>query len=208
MLPHELEPLGELVSNLRWSWHQKTQDVFAAVDPELWEQVGRDPVRLLGEVPSDRLAKLAKDEVFLARVREAHDDLRRYLTDDRWYQEHDGDSPKAVAYFSPEFGITHVLPQYSGGLGILAGDHLKAASDLGVPVIGVGLLYQRGYFRQALDSATGAQTELYPYNEPSQLPIAPVRTADGERLRLRFQLPGRDIWVRAWEARVGRVRLR
>jgi starch phosphorylase len=207
VLPHELEPLGELVSNLRWSWHLKTQDVFAAVDPELWEQVGRDPVRLLGEVPSDRLAESAKDEVFLARVREAHDDLRRYLTDDRWYQEHDGDSPKAVAYFSPEFGITHVLPQYSGGLGILAGDHLKAASDLGVPIVGVGLLYRHGYFVQSL-SREGWQQERYPVVDPNNLPLTLLREADGTPVRIHIGLPGGGQLAAAiWVAQVGRVPL-
>ena len=207
MLPHELEPLGELVSNLRWSWHQKTQDVFAAVDPGLWEQVGRDPVRLLGEVPSERLAELVKDEVFLARVRDAHDDLRRYLTDDRWYQEHDGDSPKAVAYFSPEFGITHVLPQYSGGLGILAGDHLKAASDLGVPIFGVGLLYRHGYFVQSL-SREGWQQERYPVVDPNNLPLTLLREAHGTPVRIHIGLPGGGRLAAAiWVAQVGRVPL-
>jgi starch phosphorylase len=207
VLPQDLEPLGELVSNLRWSWHQKTQDVFATVDPDLWEHVGRDPVRLLGEVPSDRLAELAKDEVFLARVREAHDDLRRYLTDDRWYQEHDGDSPKAVAYFSPEFGITHVLPQYSGGLGILAGDHLKAASDLGVPIVGVGLLYRHGYFVQSL-SREGWQQERYPLVDPNNLPLTLLREADGTPVRIHIGLPGgAQLAAAIWVAQVGRVPL-
>lgn len=207
MLPEPLEPLGELVSNLRWSWHRRTQDVFAAVDPGLWEQVGRDPIRLLGEVPSERLAKLAADEVFLARVREAHDDLRRYLTDDRWYQEHDGDSPEAVAYFSPEFGITHVLPQYSGGLGILAGDHLKAASDLGVPIFGVGLLYRHGYFVQSL-SREGWQQERYPLVDPNNLPLTLLREADGTPVRVHIGLPGgAQLAAAIWVAQVGRVPL-
>lgn len=202
-----MEPLGELVSNLRWSWHQKTQDVFAAVDPDLWEQVGHDPVRLLGEVPSERLTELAEDEVFLARVREAHDDLRRYLTDDRWYQDHDGDSPAAVAYFSPEFGITHVLPQYSGGLGILAGDHLKAASDVGVPIVGVGLLYRHGYFVQSL-SREGWQQERYPVVDPNNLPLTLLREAGGAPVRIHIGLPGgAQLAAAIWVAQVGRIPL-
>ena len=155
VLPEPLAALGTLAGNLRWSWHGPAQDVFAAVDPQLWERVERDPVRLLGEVSRARLDELAADEVFLDRLGEQQRDLDRYLTEDRWYQRSvvgDGGQggPRSIGYFSPEFGVAAVLPQYSGGLGILAGDHLKAASDLGVPVIGVGLLYKHGYFSQGL----------------------------------------------------------
>ena len=134
-LPAPLAPLSELVMNLRWSWHPASLDLFRDVDPETWEAVAHDPVRLLGEVSPERLAELADDQVFLARLAAAHADLRDYLTTPRWYQSLDS-APRSIAYFSPEFGITEVLPQYSGGLGILAGDHLKAASDLGVPITG------------------------------------------------------------------------
>ncbi len=207
MLPPALVPLGELVSNLRWSWHPPTQEVFAAVDPSLWEAVRRDPVRLLGEVPPERLAELATDGAFLARVRSAHDDLQRYLTEDRWYQSADGDAPQAIAYFSPEFGITHVLPQYSGGLGILAGDHLKAASDLGVPIVGVGLLYRHGYFVQSL-SRDGWQQERYPLVDPNNLPVSQLRDADGSPVRVHVGLPGgRRLTALVWVAQVGRVPL-
>ena len=164
-LPDKLTPLGELVMNLRWSWNPDCLDVFEAVDPETWEAVGHDPVRLLGEVGADRTAALAKDRRFLRRLSDAYDDLHDYLEQPRWYQGL-ADAPRAVAYFSPEFGITEVLPQYSGGLGILAGDHLKAASDLGVPIIGVGLLYRRGYFNQSL-SPDGWQQERYPPIDPT-----------------------------------------
>ena len=156
LLPPTLAPLGELAANLRWSWHPETQDVFAAVDPALWADSGRDPVRLLGEVSAQRWDELAADEDFVRRLGEVRADLESYLTKPRWYQrvsdgrESDVAWPRQIAYFSPEFGITAVLPQYSGGLGILAGDHLKAASDLGVPIIGVGLLYRHGYFKQSL----------------------------------------------------------
>jgi starch phosphorylase len=141
VLPAPLEALGELAGNLRWSWHPETQDLFADVDPSAWAASGHDPVRMLGAVPMRRLEKLAADERFLARLTAARADLEHYLSGDRWYQRQaagDASVPRAVAYFSPEFGITAVLPQYSGGLGILAGDHLKTASDLGVPIIGVG----------------------------------------------------------------------
>jgi glycogen phosphorylase len=207
VLPEPLEPLGELVSNLRWSWDAKTQEIFAAVDPERWEQVGHDPVALLGDVPPERLEELAKDEDFLARVRDAHRDLQRYLTEDRWYQDTDGDAPEAVAYFSPEYGITHVLPQYSGGLGILAGDHLKAASDLGVPIVGVGLLYRHGYFVQSL-SREGWQQERYPVVDPNNLPLTLLREADGSAVRVHVGLPGGARLAAAiWVAEVGRVPL-
>ena len=207
MLPETLAPLGELVANLRWSWHAPTQEVFAAVDPSLWEVVRHDPVRLLGDVPPERLGELAADEGFLARVRSAHEDLQRYLTEDRWYQRTDGDAPATIAYFSPEFGITHVLPQYSGGLGILAGDHLKAASDLGVPIVGVGLLYRHGYFVQSL-SRDGWQQERYPLVDPNNLPVALLRDTDGSPVRIHVGLPGgRHLAAAVWIAQVGRVPL-
>jgi starch phosphorylase len=141
-LPPELGSLRSLMLNLRWSWHAGTRDLFAAIDPASRELAEQDPVALLAEVPLDRLTALAADGDFLRRLAAASDDLREYLSGPRWYQEQDGGGtaagsrPAAIAYFSPEYGITAALPQYSGGLGILAGDHLKAASDLGVPLIG------------------------------------------------------------------------
>ena len=205
-LPEPLAPLGELVSNLRWSWHPATTDLFSSVDPALWRTVGFDPVRLLGEVPAERLDELAADEGFLARLHEAHADLRRYLEEDLWYQSL-SDVPRSIAYFSPEFGITEVLPQYSGGLGILAGDHLKAASDLGVPILGVGLLYRAGYFTQAL-SPDGWQEEQYPALDPNGMPLALLRDASGEPLQVSLDLPeGRVLRAQIWKAQVGRVPL-
>jgi starch phosphorylase len=207
VLPEPLAPLGELVNNLRWSWHQPTQELFAAVDPAVWDEVRHDPARLLGEVPTARLAELAKDQDFLARVTDVHADLQRYLTDERWYQASSGDNPAAIAYFSPEFGITHVLPQYSGGLGILAGDHLKAASDLGVPIIGVGLLYRQGYFVQSL-SREGWQQERYPVVDPDNLPLTLLRESDGTAARIQVGLPeGRTLAAAIWVAQAGRVPL-
>ncbi|RIQ20215.1 alpha-glucan family phosphorylase [Jiangella rhizosphaerae] len=207
VLPEPLAALGDLVTNLRWSWHQPTQDLFSAVDPRLWEEVGHDPVRLLGEVRPERLAELAADPAFLGLVHAAHDDLRHYLTEARWYQDHDGRAPRGVAYFSPEFGITHVLPQYSGGLGILAGDHLKAASDLGVPIIGVGLLYRHGYFVQSL-SREGWQQERYPVVDPDNMPLVRLREPDGTPAHITVGMPGgRVLTAAVWVAQVGRVPL-
>ncbi|MDQ4051300.1 MAG: alpha-glucan family phosphorylase [Actinomycetota bacterium] len=208
VLPDALSALGDLAGNLRWSWHPETQDVFAEVEPTLWEANGQDPVRLIGEVGRERLEMLAADEGFRERLQAAKADLDRYLGEDRWYQRRGPEQgPASIAYFSPEFGITAVLPQYSGGLGILAGDHLKAASDLGVPIIGVGLLYRHGYFKQSL-SREGWQQETYPVLDPDGLPISLLREADGSRATISIALPGGpDLKARIWVASVGRVPL-
>ncbi|MFN2624530.1 MAG: alpha-glucan family phosphorylase [Mycobacteriales bacterium] len=205
-LPEPLAPLAELVMNLRWSWHHETLDVFEAVYPELWQQVGADPVRLLGAVPPARMESLAKDRKFLRRLSDGYDDLQDYLTQPRWYQGLDG-VPASIAYFSPEFGIAEVLPQYSGGLGILAGDHLKTASDLGVPIIGVGLLYRAGYFNQTL-SPDGWQLERYPAIDPYGLPLTLLGDDGGAPLRVQVGLPGGGaLRAQVWKAQVGRVPL-
>ncbi|MDH6700243.1 glycosyltransferase family 1 protein [Streptomyces sp. MAA16] len=207
VLPEPLQPLSDLARNLRWSWHAETRDLFHSVDPERWAASDRDPVRLLGSVPSARLAELAQDRRFLRRLTAAADDLDDYVRGARWYQAQSGELPAAVAYFSPEFGITAALPQYSGGLGILAGDHLKAASDLGVPLIGVGLLYRHGYFRQTL-SRDGWQQEHYPVLDPHELPLTLLEEADGTPARVALALPGgRQLHARIWLAQVGRVPL-
>ncbi|NJP45081.1 alpha-glucan family phosphorylase [Actinacidiphila epipremni] len=206
VLPEPLRPLGDLAQNLRWSWHQETRELFQSIDPEGWRAAQGDPVRLLGTVGKERLAALASDRRFLRRLAAAADELSDYLAGPRWYQEQT-DLPEAIAYFSPEFGITSALPQYSGGLGILAGDHLKAASDLGVPLVGVGLLYRHGYFRQTL-SREGWQQEQYPVLDPNSLPVTPLREADGSAARTSLVLPGgRSLHARIWKAQVGRVPL-
>ncbi|MCU7822776.1 alpha-glucan family phosphorylase [Kitasatospora sp. DSM 101779] len=213
VLPEQLQPLHELALNLRWSWHPETRELFRSVDPEVWAAVGEDPVRLLGEVPAARLAALAADRRFLRRLGDLHDDLRDYLAGPRWYQSAPpvggagSPLPEAIAYFSPEYGIAAALPQYSGGLGILAGDHLKAASDLGVPIIGVGLFYRHGYFRQSLDR-DGWQQERYPLLDPDELAVSLLREEDGSPCRVDLALPaGRTLGARIWKAQVGRVPL-
>ncbi len=207
VLPEALSSLGTLAGNLRWSWHPPTQDVFAAVDADLWDRTGHDPVALLGAVDAGRLEELAADRIFLDMLAEAQADLDRYLSGDRWYQQTGSETPRSVAYFSPEYGITAVLPQYSGGLGILAGDHLKAASDLGVPLIGVGLLYRQGYFKQSL-SREGWQQETYPVLDPDELPLSLLHEADGSRALIRITMAGgAELVARIWVARVGRVPL-
>ncbi|MFG3494760.1 alpha-glucan family phosphorylase [Streptomyces sp. NPDC047928] len=210
VLPEPLRPLSDLARNLRWSWHTETRELFQAVDPDGWRTCGGDPVRLLGSVSAVRLAELAKDRRFLRRVAAVADDLDDYLRGRRWYQNQNaqgGELPAAVAYFSPEFGVTAALPQYSGGLGILAGDHLKAASDLGVPLVGVGLLYRHGYFRQSL-SRDGWQQEHYPLLDPNELPLTLLRRPDGTPSRVTVALPaGRCLYAHIWVAQVGRVPL-
>ena len=208
MLPQTLQPLGDLVMNLRWSWHLPTQDLFASIDPEAWEGNGGDPARLLGGLSPDRLDQLAADDAFVDRLRAAHADLEQYLVGPRWYQQGEReDTPRCIAYFSPEFGITEALPQYSGGLGILAGDHLKTASDLGVPIVGVGLFYRHGYFRQSL-SREGWQTEHYPVNDPDGLPLTLLREDDGTIPYVHVGLPGgKRLAAKIWIAQVGRVPL-
>jgi starch phosphorylase len=212
VLPEPIAALGELASNLRWSWHQPTRDLFAGLDEERWRRVKHDPVALLGDLPPETLQALAEDHGFVRRVLDAEADLQQYLTQPRWYQQYaDSESergvPASIAYFSAEFGITAVLPQYSGGLGILAGDHLKAASDLGVPVVGVGLFYKTGYFKQSL-TREGWQQETYPVLDPDGLPLALLREEDGSPSEVVVGLPGgRRLVAHVWKAQVGRVPL-
>ncbi len=205
-LPTPLAPLAELVLNLRWSWHFASLDLFESIDPDAWQAVGHDPVRLLGEVSPERIAELAGDQDFLGRMAAVHADLQRYLTEPKWYQSLEG-AASSIAYFSPEFGITEVLPQYSGGLGILAGDHLKTASDLGVPILGVGLLYRAGYFKQSLN-AEGWQQERYPPLDPHGLPLTLLVGADGNPIEVTVPTSGgATLHAQIWKVLVGRVTL-
>jgi glycogen phosphorylase len=208
-LPAPLAPLRTLMLNLRWSWHAPTRALFAEIDPAAWESSRHDPAGLLASVSQQRLAELASDEGYLRRLNAATGELTDYRTGSRWYQlsGYDASGPAAIAYFSPEYGITAALPQYSGGLGILAGDHLKSASDLGVPVIGVGLLYRHGYFTQSL-SAEGWQAERYPAWDPAGLPIALLRDGAGAPARVKVGLAGgAELAAHIWIADVGRVPL-
>ena len=211
-LPGPLAALHGLMLNLRWSWHGPTADLFASIDPGAWAASGGDPVAMLSGLPSARIAALATDEDFLRRLGEAERDLRQYMSEPRWYAaessgQGDQAGPAAVAYFSPEYGITAALPQYSGGLGILAGDHLKSASDLGVPLIGVGLLYRHGYFTQSL-SADGWQAERYPSDDPNGLPLELLRDSAGAPVHVTVGLTaGRQLAAQVWVAQVGRVPL-
>ncbi|QEO10527.1 alpha-glucan family phosphorylase [Protaetiibacter larvae] len=207
VLPEALAPLEELAANLRWSWHQPTLELFRDIAPELWDELGKDPFGLLGEVPPARLGELAADTSYVARAEALRDELRAYLSEPRWYQGLGPDAPATIAYFSPEFGIADALPQYSGGLGILAGDHLKSASDLGVPIVGVGLFYRSGYFHQSI-SREGWQLESYPVLDPDGLPMSVLRGPDGAAAQVVLALPdGKALTARIWRLAVGRVTL-
>ena len=209
-LPERLAALDQLSNNLRFSWDKPTQDLFATIDPTLWERCGRDPVALLGAVKPARLDELALDEGFLRRFDELAADLNDYLSRPLWYQQQQQAGvamPTAVAYFSMEFGVAEVLPNYSGGLGILAGDHLKSASDLGVPLIAVGLYYRSGYFRQSL-TADGWQNETYPSLDPQGLALRLLTDATGDPVLVELSLPdSAQLRARIWVAQVGRVPL-
>ncbi len=202
----DVEHLEQLALDLFWSWNHSADELWGQIDAELWT-LTHNPWVVLQTVSRSKLANLLADPAFRSRITDLIERRRRQLEAPGWFQEaHPEAKPGAVAYFSLEFMLSEALPIYSGGLGNVAGDQLKAASDLGVPVVGVGLLYQQGYFRQVID-ADGQQRALYPYNDPMQLPITPVRGRDGEWLRLEVALPGRKLWLRAWQADVGRVKL-
>src|SRR4051812_37582615 len=200
-LPEALAPLHELAMNLRWSWDARTRDLFRWDDPATWEVTGHDPVRLLGLVSRDRFEALAGDPAFMAFLDEVSGDLRRFLSTPLWFQGRQAKSPlRSIAYFSPEFGIAEALPPYSGGLGVLAGDHLKAASGLGVPLVGVGLFYREGYFRQEL-TPDGWQQERYVALDPHAMAVVP------QDVEVQVELGDRTLWAGVWKATVGRVPL-
>src|SRR5688500_13027669 len=186
--------------NLRWGWDPRSADLFRWLDQIRCVLSGQDAIRLLSLVGSDRLDSLAQDPGFLEFMTEVANDLERYKSADRWFQRKKPDL-RSVAYFSPEFGIAEALPQYSGGLGVLAGDHLKSCSDLGVPLVGVGLLYRHGYFRQSLD-LDGWQKERYPLLDPHVMALTPV-----DSVKVTVDLAGAPLVAQVWRADVGRVRL-
>ncbi|MCE5339511.1 MAG: alpha-glucan family phosphorylase [Planctomycetaceae bacterium] len=208
-LPTEVDgfdSLAELALDMRWSWSHYEDKVWRQLDPELWE-LAQNPWVVLQTVSREKLENLLANTEFRREVDKLLELKGRKSAAPAWFQEtHPQTSLNCVAYFCMEFMLSEALPIYSGGLGNVAGDQLKAASDLGVPVIGVGLLYQQGYFRQMIDK-DGAQQELYPYNDPGQLPITPLRKENGEWLRLEIVLPGYSVWLRAWHVQVGRVKL-
>jgi starch phosphorylase len=205
-LPSGLEPLTELALDVHWTWSHAGDALWRPLDPALWERT-RNPWVILQNTPQAELEAIARDPGWQRKLATGIDERRAYLAEPGWFAHSHPDAPlEAVAYFSMEFGLGEAFPLYAGGLGILAGDYLKTASDLGLPVVGVGLLYQEGYFRQLVD-ASGQQREAYPYNNPIDLPIQPVIDASGAWLIVELPLPGRILHLRVWQANVGRVRL-
>jgi glycogen phosphorylase len=205
-LPGGLAALHDLALDLRWTWSHEADHLWARIDPDVWTRT-RNPWFLLQEVAADRLNTLATDQAFIAELQRLIETRQAYLNSPGWFGTTDlRGNLGPVAYFSMEFGLGEALPLYAGGLGILAGDYLKTASDLGVPVTGIGLLYSEGYFRQIID-ADGWQQESYPSNDPGSLPIQPARNPDGAWLQIPLDLPGRTLVLRVWQAQVGRVRL-
>jgi starch phosphorylase len=204
-VPEGLGGLSELAMDLRWSWNHEADRLWEQIAPELWARTG-NPWLILQNVSTARLNVLGADPIFRKILGDYVTSYQNVMKKPSWFQQTHPESSLTVAYFSMEFGLSEALPLYSGGLGILAGDYMKTASDLGIPAIGIGLLYQQGYFRQVLD-ITGSQAEFYPYNDPSQLPIMPVRDKDGEWLAVEMDFPGRHVKLRAWQANIGRARL-
>jgi starch phosphorylase len=214
-IPAELARLGALAKNLWWSWNESARDLFARVDPELYERVSENPVALLFRTSQERLDTLAKDPGYLAELGRIDGELTAYLARETWFDRTYRGTPLAsatIAYFSMEFGVHEAVPVYSGGLGVLAGDHLKSASDLGLPLVGVGVAFSQGYFRQSLDHE-GWQTERYPPNDWHDLPVSPVNDAAGARVTVAVTLPApgqgqaRRVALQAWRVDVGRIPL-
>ncbi|MCK6592649.1 MAG: alpha-glucan family phosphorylase, partial [Polyangiaceae bacterium] len=218
-VPAPLEPLLKLAKNLWWSWNQEARAVFARIDPVVYERVGHNPMALLAKVPQRRLDELARDTAYLAELERVLGLLDAYLTRTAWFDRTFGEDLRnrgQIAYFSMEFGVHESLPVYSGGLGVLAGDHLKSASDLGVPLVGIGIAFSQGYFRQSLDDE-GLQHERYPPNDWHDLPVTLVTDDQGSPLIVRVPLPNitsgdkpkstRDVALQAWRVDVGRVHL-
>ena len=207
-LPGPLEPLREIAYNLRWAWDHDSIELFRRLDSDLWESTGHNPVRMLGGIDQMRLVAAAADDSFLAHLERVSRDFEACLNgQSSWFRRmHPSVGKLLVAYFSAEFGLTECLSVFAGGLGVLAGDHLKSASDLGVPLVGVGLLYQQGYFRQYLNQA-GWQQEAYEDNDFHNLPLSPLTQPDGRPLTVEVQYPGRVVVARIWRAQAGRVPL-
>jgi glycogen phosphorylase len=207
ILPEGLKSLREIALNLWWCWNQEAIRLFRRIDSKLWEETGHNPIKVLAQIPQDKLEKLEKDLSFRAHLESVYRDLVVYQHNSNWFNEqHFQTEHPEIAYFSAEFGITECLPIYSGGLGVLAGDHLKSASDLGLPLIGIGLLYQRGYFQQYLN-ADGWQQEYYPEFDFSSLPITEANDRNGQPLMVSIDFPGRKVWIKVWKLQVGRTPL-
>src|SRR5262245_440688 len=208
-LPPSLERLRVLAYNLRWSWDHETIALFRRLDRDLWEQTERNPVWMLGLISQHQLSAAASDEAFMAHLDRVCEAFDRYMsnTSTTWYAKHYGQPDKPyIAYFSTEFGLTECLRNYSGGLGVLSGDHLKRGSDLGLPLVAFGVLYQEGYFAQYLNDEC-YQQEAYPVNDYANQPVTRVMDQDNKPLLVSVPLVGRTLYAQLWRVQVGRVSL-
>ncbi len=207
-LPEALAPLKELAYNLWWCWNPEAIALWRRLDPIQWEETYHNPVKILGHMDQERLEAKARDEAFLANLARVYESFKAYMADQQtWFDKKHGHSDKpVVAYYSAEFGLTESVRLYSGGLGMLAGDHLKSASDLGIPLVGIGMLYRVGYFQQKLN-AGGYQQELYPENDFHNMPVVPMLDKDGNHMRIGVQMPGRNVHCLIWKLQIGRVPL-
>ena len=206
-LPSAIEALRDIAYNVRWAWNHEAVELFRRLDSDLWESSGHNPVLMLGTIDQSRLAAAANDDAFLAHMGRVATDLHESTTSVGWFRRaYPTTKDLLVAYFSAEFGLTECMSIFAGGLGILAGDHLKSASDLGVPLVGVGLLYQQGYFRQYLNQA-GWQQESYENNDFANLPLTLLRTPEGAPVTVSVEYPGRKVVAQVWRVDAGRTRL-
>jgi starch phosphorylase len=206
-LPDSLMALETIARNMFWSWNHDFVGLFKRIDSNLWDDCGHNPISFLASVSQERLEAMTENQGFLCKLKQAAEKLQDYLDGSTWFEKVCGkDSKQLIAYFSAEFGIHECLPVYAGGLGILAGDHLKSASDLGVPIVGVGLLYQKGYFRQNL-TVDAWQQELYVENDFYNMPLELVRKDSGRPLKISVEYPGRSVSAHIWRVLIGRVPL-
>lgn len=206
-IPKELDDLRVLAYNMHWCWDHRCQDLFKRIDPILWDNLYHNPIALLGKLSQDRYNELLEDDGFIDHLKHSLVDLEVYLHERSWFKKTYPDkSDFLIAYFSAEFGLHASMPVYSGGLGVLAGDHLKSNSDLGIPMIGVGLLYQKGYFQQYLN-ADGWQQEMYPVNDYSNMAVELLKDEEGQPYKIKLDFPGRSVYIQCWKVEVGRVQL-
>ena len=206
-LPQSLQPLLELAKNFWWVWQPDAVELFRRLDRKLWEDVNHNPIKMLGQISQAKLATASGDDGYLAHLTRVYTAFKKHLSDPGWFKEAHADKSKLqIAYFSAEFGLHESLPIYSGGLGILAGDHLKSASELGMPLIGIGLLYRNGYFQQYL-SNDGWQQESYPELDFYNLAVEQMKYTDGSPVRARVDLPDNAVFCNVWRVNVGRISL-
>ncbi|MDR0926734.1 MAG: alpha-glucan family phosphorylase [Ignavibacteria bacterium] len=205
-LPPKLEKLKELANNYFWSWNSDSRELFVRMDRQLWEEVQHNPVQLLNKIPTYKLQQLAEQTDFINYVDWIYAKYDKYMKEDTWFSHAYPAEKGVIAYFSPEYGINESFPNYSGGLGVLSGDHMKSASDLGLPLVGIGLLYQQGYFRQIL-SNNGWQNETYNYNDFYTMPLTLIRDDKDEPIKIFVDMPIGRVFSYIWQLNVGRIRL-